>query len=224
MMLPPASTATSAALSAPVPPRNVDKDRPPEAPASHVTASAAATTSTITIPIDLIVIFGPWDSMRNAGVTRLSGPHRASKCRSSALPGSSTPRAGASSCAHASSSFGEDPSWHGPGVARRAPCRPGIGCVQSACGYRPGSSRLRRGTPEATVRRGLALGEVTRLLGADQQLVLGVDEGLAPVVGQLVVLLEEDGVLGAGLLAHAAEDAAQHVDLVAGRVALAVRV
>src|SRR5439155_3937196 len=62
---------------------------------------------------------------------------------------------------------------------------------------------------------GSALGQVAGLLLGDEQLLLGVDEGVALVVGELVVLLEVDGVLGAGLLAHAAEDAAQHVDLVA---------
>src|SRR5262249_37375703 len=67
-----------------------------------------------------------------------------------------------------------------------------------------------------------ALGQVAGLLGADEQLVLGVDEGFPLVVRELVFLLEVDRVLRTGLLAHAAEDAAQHVDLVAPRVTLAV--
>src|SRR5262245_23663542 len=75
---------------------------------------------------------------------------------------------------------------------------------------------------ERPTRLGSALREVAGLLGADQQLVLGVDERFAPVVGQLVVLLEVDRVLGTRLLAHAAEDAAQHVDLVPAGVPLPV--
>src|SRR5262245_36041432 len=43
----------------------------------------------------------------------------------------------------------------------------------------------------------LALWQIPGLLGLHQQLVLRVDEGLAAVVGQLVLLFEVDGVLGA---------------------------
>src|SRR5438309_566164 len=56
-----------------------------------------------------------------------------------------------------------------------------------------------------------------------QQHLLGEDEVRAGVVRQLVVVPHRDGVEGAGDLAVAAEDAAAHVDLVDGGVALARR-
>jgi hypothetical protein len=59
--------------------------------------------------------------------------------------------------------------------------------------------------------------------GRHQQPLLGVDEVLALEVGQLVLVAQDDRLRRAGLLAVAAEDAAQHVDLVAAGVALAGR-
>src|SRR5438067_12160815 len=56
-----------------------------------------------------------------------------------------------------------------------------------------------------------------------EQHLLRVDEGGPVVVGQLVVVPEHDRLGRADLLAVAAEDAADHVDLVALRVALARR-
>src|SRR5262245_48775323 len=50
--------------------------------------------------------------------------------------------------------------------------------------------------------------------------VLGVDLRAAPVLRELVLLLERDRVEGACDLAVAAEDAAEHVDLVDAGVAL----
>src|SRR5262245_5931846 len=79
-------------------------------------------------------------------------------------------------------------------------------------------------TKDVPVRNGaLALREVAALVLGDQQFVLRVDERLAAVIGELVLLLEVDGVFGAGLFAHPAEDAAQHVDLVSAGVAFPVR-
>src|SRR5438132_4748423 len=54
-----------------------------------------------------------------------------------------------------------------------------------------------------------------------QQLLLGIDELLATGVGQLVLRPEHDRLHGTCILAVAAEDAAQHVDFVGLRVALA---
>src|SRR5262249_12828785 len=87
--------------------------------------------------------------------------------------------------------------------------------------FQPGTRRARRFSRERPRRS--ALGQVAGLLGRDEQLVLRIDEGVALVVRELVVLLEVDRVLGAGFLAVAAEDAAEHVDLVALGVALPVR-
>src|SRR5207249_7143587 len=56
-----------------------------------------------------------------------------------------------------------------------------------------------------------------------EQLLLRVDELLAARVGQLVLGAQHDRLHRAGVLAVAAEDAAQHVDLVRLRVALARR-
>src|SRR5579872_647236 len=58
---------------------------------------------------------------------------------------------------------------------------------------------------------------------AHQQFVLAVDEPLAGEVGQIETRREHDGIGGARFLAPAAEDAAQHVDLVAIAEALARR-
>src|SRR5947209_18108677 len=57
----------------------------------------------------------------------------------------------------------------------------------------------------------------------DQQHLLRVDERGAVVVGQLVVVPEHDRLGRADLLTVAAEDTADHVDLVALGVALARR-
>src|SRR5436305_852417 len=56
-----------------------------------------------------------------------------------------------------------------------------------------------------------------------EQHLLGEDQVGAVVVGELVVVAHRDRVEGARDLAVAAEDAARHVDLVHGRVALAGR-
>src|SRR5690606_38572452 len=55
---------------------------------------------------------------------------------------------------------------------------------------------------------------------ADQHVLLAVDEVLVAVVGELELVAEDDRAGGARLLAEAAEDAAEHVDLVDLRVAL----
>src|SRR5690242_14464776 len=52
----------------------------------------------------------------------------------------------------------------------------------------------------------------------DQQVILSIDKTFALVIGRREGLREVDGILGAGFLAEAAEDATQHVDLVAGCV------
>src|SRR5690242_17218810 len=69
-------------------------------------------------------------------------------------------------------------------------------------------------------RRNLAVALVCR----DQQHILGVDRRLAVVERQLVLVLEHNRVGWAGILAIAAEDAAQHIDLVGCGVALTRRV
>src|SRR5574341_408894 len=55
----------------------------------------------------------------------------------------------------------------------------------------------------------------------DQQHVLGINRAAAIIERQLVVVLQDNRLCWAGILAVAAEDAAQHVDLVGLGVALA---
>src|SRR5690606_14209756 len=59
--------------------------------------------------------------------------------------------------------------------------------------------------------------------GAHQHVFLAVDEVLVAEVGELELVAQHDRARGASLLAEAAEDAAQHVDLVDLGVALAGR-
>src|SRR5262245_61215237 len=84
------------------------------------------------------------------------------------------------------------------------------------------ASRIRTLSFRAVTAARSALGKVPALLGGDEEFVLGVDERLAAIVGELVLLLEIDGIFGARLFTHAAENAAEHVDLVAARIPLAV--
>src|SRR5690625_2876113 len=56
--------------------------------------------------------------------------------------------------------------------------------------------------------------------GADQHVLLAVHEVAVAEVGQLELVTEHHGARGARLLAEAAEDAAEHVDLVDLGVAL----
>src|SRR5690554_5042261 len=60
-------------------------------------------------------------------------------------------------------------------------------------------------------------------LRAHEHVFLAVDEVLVAVVGELELVAEDDRARGARLLAHATEDAPEHVDLVDPRVALARR-
>ena len=107
------------------------------------------------------------------------------------------------------------------GLARRWAAPRGGG------GGRPG--RGLRLVGDLAVQLGVGLVDVRvilaprrELLGVEQHL-LGVDEVLAVEVRQLVLGPEADGIDRAGLLAVAAEDAAQHVDLVDRREALTRR-
>src|SRR5207248_4277684 len=75
-----------------------------------------------------------------------------------------------------------------------------------------------------TAARSLVLGPQRRALQRlGQEHLLGEDEIGAVVVGELVVVAHRDRVERARDLAVAAEDAARHVDLVHGRIALAGR-
>src|SRR6478672_9612163 len=69
----------------------------------------------------------------------------------------------------------------------------------------------------------VAVGDGNALQRRREQHVLGVDQVVAVVLGDLEVVAQRDRVERAGELAVAAEDAARHVDLVDARVALARR-
>src|SRR6185503_7390661 len=118
------------------------------------------------------------------------------------------------------------PSRGCPRRANRPRCWPGPRRAR-----RPWPSTSRQPQPSAmgarsvpvTPRRLPAADDPGRVRGPDrdQQLFLAVDERVSGVIGELEVVSQEDRILGTCLLAIAAEDAAEHVDLIALGVALA---